>query len=98
MAVMLLLLLHVMVLVGDRLLLLPVLVGRGLKPVKVVLQQLVLYLPLQVPVGARSLMLFVLVGGGLPVVVVCRRWCCRNRERIVIRRSYRPHNGAGCGD
>jgi hypothetical protein len=23
---------------------------------------------------------------------------CRNRERIVTRKSYRPHKGAGCGD
>jgi hypothetical protein len=59
-------LLHVLVMIGDRLLL-PVLVGGGLKMVTVVMLPLVLQLHM---VGGRSLTLLVLVGRGLLVVVV----------------------------
>jgi hypothetical protein len=67
--VLLVVLLHVLVLVGDRLLL-PMLVGIGLYLVVMHLLSLIMLLQLLVMVGGRSLMLLVLVGRGLLVVVV----------------------------
>jgi hypothetical protein len=67
--VLLVVLLHVLLLVGDRVLL-PVLVDRGLKLVPRILMHVALQLQLLVLVGGRVLMLRVLVGLGLLAVVV----------------------------